>query len=110
MPVLNTDADGGIVTTKIKKQDIEEDDDVEGKQDDCSDLTDNNHETDESTSKSFPQKVSLVPTIFAKFKMYEKCHLPSRALSLRPSSDCACDKTFTPPQQNRFPLACVKNK
>jgi hypothetical protein len=30
-----------------------------GKQDDCSDLTDNNPETDESTSKSFPQKVSV---------------------------------------------------
>jgi hypothetical protein len=43
--------------TECKKH-PEQEDDAEGKQDDCSDLTDHNHETDESTSKSFPQKVS----------------------------------------------------
>jgi hypothetical protein len=58
MPVKNKNADGGNVMPKNKKQDLEQDEDDDGKQDDCSDLTDNNHETDESTSKSFPQKVS----------------------------------------------------
>jgi hypothetical protein len=32
----------------------------ENGKDDCSDLTDNNVETDESSTKSFPQKVSNV--------------------------------------------------
>lgn len=56
----NKNVDGDNVTAKSKKQILEDDEDAEGKQDDCSDLTDNNHETDESTSKSFPQKVSIL--------------------------------------------------
>ena len=58
MPVKNKNVDGSNVPGKNKKLDLEDDDDADGKQDDCSDLTDNNHETDESSSKSFPQKVS----------------------------------------------------
>jgi hypothetical protein len=62
MPVKNKTADKGILlpvgASKGKKQVTEKSEDSEEKHDDCSDLTDNNHETDESTSKSFPQRVS----------------------------------------------------
>ena len=47
--------------TKDNKKAIKRDptDDDGNKADDCSDLTDNNPEAEESTSKSFPQKVSI---------------------------------------------------
>jgi hypothetical protein len=63
MPGKNKNADRGEGAAKAMKIETEHDNDDDGKQDDCSDLTDNNHETDESTSKSFPQKVSFL-TLF----------------------------------------------
>ena len=76
MPVKNKNVDGSNVPGKNKKLDLEDDDDADGKQDDCSDLTDNNHETDESSSKSFPQKVSswsmLLIYVSKWFALYEK--------------------------------------
>jgi hypothetical protein len=63
MPGKNKIAVSG--TPKKGKQ--EHDEDAGGKSDDCSDLTDNNHETDDMASKSFPQKVSsLVLGLVAK--------------------------------------------
>ncbi len=58
MPVKNKNGDGGNTPSKSKKLVDEDEKDADGKQDDCSDLTDNNNDTDESTSRSFPQKVS----------------------------------------------------
>jgi hypothetical protein len=60
MPIKNKNGDKGIIqgSSKGKKQAPEKSEDSGDKNDDCSDLTDNNHETDESTSKSFPLKVS----------------------------------------------------
>lgn len=54
-----------------------------GKQDDCSDLTDNNPETDDSTSKSFPQKVSIY-----------QLHCEGLHCCIRPSSDGVVTSAF----------------
>jgi hypothetical protein len=48
-----------VVTDKPDRTIVTEHGEGGNGKDDCSDLTDNNVETDESSPKSFPQKVSL---------------------------------------------------
>lgn len=96
MPVKNKNGFGENTPSKSKKLVDEDEKDADGKHDDCSDLTDNNNDTEESTSRSFPQKVSS----FSCFRCMRRSeyvkrqgfNVSSRALSIRPSSDCDCDK------------------
>ena len=96
MPVKNKNGFGENTPSKSKKLVDEDEKDADGKHDDCSDLTDNNNDTEESTSRSFPQKVRS----FSCFRCMRRSeyvkrqgfNVSSRALSIRPSSDCDCDK------------------